>query len=118
MKYSSWKIIGMLLIATISSACGGGENNDAKKPWTAKEKQEFKDGCFLSTRFSLEQMKQAADSANIVSICACTADEIESQYNFEAAKRIPKAEINKILEKALAKCAPEAMADSSSINKQ
>lgn len=93
----------------LSISCGNDAANEPKKPWTEKERKEFRDGCFLSARFSFEQMKQAVDSADIVSICDCTADEIEAQHNFAAAKRIPKAEVNKILEKALEKCAPQAM---------
>lgn len=106
MKYSYLLAAGAIIL---NISCDNDAANEPKKAWTTKERKEFRDGCFLSARFSFEQLKQNVDSADIVNICDCTADEIEAQHNFAAAKRIPKAEINKILEKALEKCAPQVM---------
>lgn len=109
MRINRYLPLALLALTFSWAACNSDVKNEAKTPWTAKERQDFRDGCFLSARFSFEQMKQNVDSVDLITICNCTADDIESQYNFAAAKRIPKAKINEILEKALAKCAPEVM---------
>ena len=109
MKFFLWTLSAVFALSL--SACGGDTESDTKTAWTAKERKVFREGCFLSARFSFEQLKQQVDSADIVTICNCTADEVESQYNFAAAKRIPKAEIHKIIGDALVKCAPEAALD-------
>lgn len=95
--------------ALMLSSCGNRQDQAPKAAWTAEQKKEFKDNCFTSTRFSFEQMGKRLDSARIVTICDCTATEIESKYNYGAASRIPKAEIQSILKAALEKCAPDAM---------
>lgn len=91
------------------SACGNRSDQGPKEAWTAEQKKEFKDNCFTSTRFSFEQMGKQLDSTHISNICDCTAAEIESKYNYGAASRIPKAEIQSILKAALEKCAPDVM---------
>lgn len=98
-----------VLFTLTLSACGSRQDQGPKEAWTAEQKKEFKDNCFTSTRFSFEQMGKQLDSTRISTICDCTAAELESKYNYGAASRIPKAEIQSILKAALEKCAPDVM---------
>ncbi len=105
----------LTLCAFLLSSCGTQPENQEKKAWTDSQKKEFKDNCFTSTRFSFEQMGKPLDAARISTICDCTAQQLESQYNYDAATRIPKAKVQEILKTALEKCAPDVM-DTSGID--
>ncbi|RYD97336.1 MAG: hypothetical protein EOP54_11215 [Sphingobacteriales bacterium] len=107
--YTIKSALSFAFLALVLSSCGNQTEEQEKKAWTAPQKKEFKDNCFTSTRFSFEQMGKHLDSARISTICDCTAFEIESQYNYDAASRIPKAKIQAILGAALQKCAPDMM---------
>lgn len=98
-----------IAIAFTLSSCGSSEPQE-KEAWTDAQKKEFKDNCFTSTRFSFQQMGKPLADAQINTICDCTAQEIESQYSYKAASRIPKAKVQEILSAALEKCAPDVMA--------
>lgn len=107
--YSIKSALYFALFTLPLSSCGNQPEQQEKKAWTAAQKQEFKDNCFTSTRFSFEQMGKPLDAARINTICDCTAQQLESQYNYNATKRIPKAEVQEILKAALDKCAPDVM---------
>lgn len=107
--YSNKSTLYFVLFAFGLSSCGNQAGQQEKKAWTDAQKKEFKDNCFTSTRFSFEQMGKPLDAARIGTICDCTAQQLESQYNYDAAKRIPKAKIQDILKAALEKCAPDVM---------
>lgn len=97
------------LSAFLLSSCGTQPENQERKAWTNAQKKEFKDNCFTSTRFSFEQMGKALNDSRINTICDCTSQQLESQYNYDATKRIPKAKVQEILKVALEKCAPDVM---------
>ncbi|MBL7707117.1 MAG: hypothetical protein JNM21_16350 [Taibaiella sp.] len=97
------------LFSLALSSCGNQPQHQEKKAWTDAQRKEFKDNCFTSTRFSFEQMGKPLDAARISTICDCTAQQLESQYSYDAAKRIPKAKVQDILKTALEKCAPGVM---------
>lgn len=105
--YSIKSTFYLALIALSFCSCGDQPGQQEKKAWTATQKKVFKDNCFTSTRFSFEQMGKPLDATRINMICDCTALELESQYNYEATKRIPKAKVQEILRIALEKCAPD-----------
>lgn len=107
--YSIKSALYFTLFALPLSSCGNQPEQQEKKAWTAAQKKEFKDNCFTSTRFSFEQMGKPLDAARIGTICDCTAQQLESQYNYDAATRIPKAKVQDILKAALEKCAPDVM---------
>ncbi|GEM_PF-1285180 len=107
--YTIKSALSFALLALTLSSCGNQPENQEKKAWTEAQKKEFKDNCFTSTRFSFEQIGKPLDAARINTICDCTALELESQYNYEATKRIPKAKVQEILRAALEKCAPDIM---------
>lgn len=94
-------------ILALMSSCKNGHPSDELVPWTETERKQFEQECYLSASFSFEQLEQNVDSAEVVRICSCTADEISSQYSYKAAKRLPKAKVNEILGQALEKCSPE-----------
>lgn len=109
MKFSIFFLAIISFSSSLLIGCGSSNDESVKTPWTEKEKGEFAHNCFTSTRFSLAQMKIVATEAQIKEVCDCTANTIEAEYNFDAAKRIPKAKVESILSAALQKCAPELM---------
>jgi molecular chaperone GrpE (heat shock protein) len=109
MRAPLYFIATALIAAVVLNSCGAQPNQTERKPWTEEEHSEFAHNCFTSTRFSLSQMKIAATEAQIKEVCDCTARSIEAEYNFDAAKRIPKKKVESILSEALQKCAPELM---------